>query len=194
METKKQSKLASFRRSKYKAFHAFESSRRMNNTIWDITKEDGTVITCSHELKEEGVIFFQNIFKVQEDLTITNQLVVLRHYPRMFLEEEGKKVADHVTLAEILSTLIGFKSSKSSRPDGCTVEFFLFFFYLMGNEILQLVEESRVKDRVNGAINATFLALIPKSNKPDSFGGYRPIALCNLVYKIISKIIATRIK
>jgi len=57
-----------------------------------------------------------------------------------------------------------------------------------------LVEESRVKGRVNGAINATFLALIPKSNKPDSFGGYRPIALCNLVYKIISKIIATRIK
>jgi hypothetical protein len=43
-------------------------------------------------------------------------------------------------------------------------------------------------------LNATFLALIPKSDKPDSFGGYRPISLCNLVYKIITKIIVSRIK
>jgi hypothetical protein len=57
-----------------------------------------------------------------------------------------------------------------------------------------MVEESRRKGRVTGALNATFLALIPKSDKPKSFGGYRPIALCNLVYKIITKIIATRIK
>jgi hypothetical protein len=71
----------------------------MKNTIWYITKEDGTVINCSHELKEEAVVFFQNIFKAQEDLTITNQLVVLRHYPRIFSEEEGKKVVDPVTLA-----------------------------------------------------------------------------------------------
>jgi len=49
----------------------------MNNTIWDITKEDGTkedgtVITCIHELEEEVVGFFQNIFKAQENLSITN--------------------------------------------------------------------------------------------------------------------------
>jgi hypothetical protein len=177
-----------------KFFHAYASSRKMNNTIWDITKEDGTVITCSHEIEEEAVGFFQNIFKAHENLTITNQLVVLRHYPRMFSEEEGKKVADPVTLAEIISTLKGFKSSKSPGSDGWTVEFFLAFFDLVGNEILEMVEETRRKGRVNGALNATFLALIPKSNKPDSFGGFRPIALCNLVYKIISKIIATRLK
>jgi hypothetical protein len=36
----------------------------------------------------------------------------------------------------------------------------------MGNEILEMVEESRRKGRVTGALNATFLALIPKSDKP----------------------------
>jgi hypothetical protein len=57
-----------------------------------------------------------------------------------------------------------------------------------------MVEESRKNGRVSGALNATFLALIPKSENPGSFGEYRPIALCNLVYKIITKIIANRIK
>jgi hypothetical protein len=47
---------------------------------------------------------------------------------------------------------------------------------------------------VMGALNATFIAIIPKSDKPDSFGGFRPISLCNMVYKIITKIIVARIK
>jgi len=38
------------------------------------------------------------------------------------------------------------------------------------------------------------LALIPKENNPTTFGDYRPISLCNLCYKLISKIISNRIK
>jgi hypothetical protein len=64
----------------------------------------------------------------------------------------------------------------------------------MGPELLEVVEESRLKGKVNGALNATFIALILKSDKPESFAGFRPISLCNLIYKIISKIIASRIK
>jgi hypothetical protein len=63
----------------------------------------------------------------------------------------------------------------------------LDFFDLLGNDLLEVVEESRRLGKVSGALNATFIALIPKSDKPDSFGGFRPIALCNLVYKIITK-------
>jgi hypothetical protein len=74
------------------------------------------------------------------------------------------------------------------------VEFFLAFFDILGNDILDMVEDSKRKGRVIGALNDTFISLIPKSDNPGSFGGYRPIDLCNLVYKIITKIIATRIK
>jgi hypothetical protein len=51
------------------------------------------------------------------------------------------------------------------------------------------VEESRRKGKFSGDLNANFITLIPKSDKTDTFGGFRPIALCNLVYKIISAII-----
>jgi hypothetical protein len=96
-----------------KFFHAYANSRKHINTIWDITKEDGTVINCNHELHKEAVGFFQNTFKAHENIYITDQLAVLRNYPRMFSEEEGQRVVDPVTLAEILSTLKRFSASKS---------------------------------------------------------------------------------
>jgi hypothetical protein len=71
---------------------------------------------------------------------------------------------------------------------------FYDFYDLVGVDILEMVEESMKKGRVFGALNATFLSLIPKSDNPGSFRDFRPTTLCNLVYKIITKIIAKRIK
>ena len=50
------------------------------------------------------------------------------------------------------------------------------------------MEQSRNEGRVSGSLNATFITLIPKSDKPSSFSDFRPISLYNLVYKVISKL------
>ena len=52
------------------------------------------------------------------------------------------------------------------------------------------IEESRLSSVIPDDLNITFLTLIPKVDKPNTFSDYRPISLCNLFYKSISKIIA----
>jgi hypothetical protein len=64
----------------------------------------------------------------------------------------------------------------------------------MGEDLLNVMEESRCTGQISGALNATFFALIPKISNPFTFNDFRPISLCNFVYKVISKIIASRIK
>ena len=64
----------------------------------------------------------------------------------------------------------------------------------MGMEMLAAIEETRVSGCIPEELNTTYLTLILKVDRPLSFGDYHPIALCNLLYKIITKIIAGRLK
>jgi hypothetical protein len=57
-----------------------------------------------------------------------------------------------------------------------------------------MVEDTRIKGKIIKSLNSTFLVLIPKENNPVSFNDYRPISLCNLIYKVVSKVISNRLK
>ena len=69
-----------------------------------------------------------------------------------------------------------------------------FFFYILGNDLLRMVEHSISKGYVFRELNLTFITLIHKCEKPESFADYHPISLCNLAYKIITQILSNRIK
>lgn len=99
-----------------------------------------------------------------------------------------------VSEGTIFDTLKSFKRDKSPGLDGWIVEFYLSFFDLMGNALTEVVEETRCFGIVPEALNKTYITLIPKVDKPFGFNEYKPIALCNLLYKLISKIIADRLK
>jgi hypothetical protein len=98
------------------------------------------------------------------------------------------------TKEDLWKILKDFAKDKSPGLDGWTVEFFLHYYELVGEDLLGMVEESRSRGEVIKDLNLTSLLLIPKVNKPLNFGDFQSISLCNLCYKIIANILANRIK
>ncbi|XP_077228447.1 uncharacterized protein LOC143861406 [Tasmannia lanceolata] len=83
---------------------------------------------------------------------------------------------------------------KNPGPDGFNGQFFKSFWYLIGDEVSIAIFEFFRKGKLLKSINSTFICLIPKTPESTSPDQFRPISLCNFLYKIISKILATRLK
>lgn len=73
----------------------------------------------------------------------------------MVNEEEVESLFKPVTLEEIKSIFENFKKERSTGSDGWTSKFFLFFFDLVGSDLLEM-EDSRRKGHLSGGINSTF--------------------------------------
>ena len=65
---------------------------------------------------------------------------------------------------------------------------------MIKDKVWKIVEDSKKDKGVLKAFNAKFLTLIPREDGADSPGKFRPIALCNAIYKIITKVVANKLK
>jgi hypothetical protein len=65
---------------------------------------------------------------------------------------------------------------------------------MCGEDITRAVLRVLNGDERLEEINSTFIVLIPKVPNPTLIGQFRPISLCNVIYKIISKALANRLK
>ena len=115
-------------------------------------------------------------------------------FPGFVNEEDNHMLYEEVSEEEIKEVLFSFQKDKSPWPDGWTIEFFQELYEFLGKDILRVAEDSRQSGRLPVSFNSTFIALIPKIDNPSSLDDFRPISLCNCIYKVISKIIARRIK
>ena len=65
---------------------------------------------------------------------------------------------------------------------------------MIKEDVWLAIEESRSFGQVLSALIATFITLIPKEERETNPKQFRPISLCNVIYKILTKIIANRLK
>ena len=64
----------------------------------------------------------------------------------------------------------------------------------MGDTVVTIVLDFLNDGNMLPTINHTNIVLIPKVKNPEKMSDFRPISLCNVIYKIISKVLANRLK
>eukprot|EP00253_Pinus_taeda_P001842 PITA_01842 len=177
-----------------KFFQQHANGRKAANTIWELSDRNGFTAKTHAQITELDTKHFSNMYRASTIINLPDILRITQNF-KLFIEQERKDDLNApVTLGELEGVLKWFKQDKSPGPDGWPIEFFIHFFDLISADLLAMIEDSRVRGRIYDGFKTTFIAFIPKSDKPTSFNEFRPISLCNYIYKIISKIIANHIK
>eukprot|EP00253_Pinus_taeda_P020626 PITA_20626 len=97
-------------------------------------------------------------------------------------------------MEEVEEAVRSMPNDKAPGPDGFTINFYKVCWEIVKNDIWEIVEDSRRSKTILKSLNSTFITLVPKVEEANTPEKFRPIALCNVIYKIISKVIANRLK
>lgn len=166
----------------------------MHNNITFINNNQGEKLETHEDMEKELRDYFQEALKEQTRSRTVAIQEVTRHIPKLITEEHNKNLLQPVTKQEVEETMAQLKYGKAPGPDGFTTNFFHDFWELIHAEVWELVEESRSMHWLLPSLNSTFIALVPKGEEANTPDKFRPIALCNVIYKLISKVVANRLK
>lgn len=178
-----------------KAFHYAAKIRETKNAIREIRCPSGNVVTSQEEIKAEAERFFNEFLSRQprdiQDKTIEELQDIV---PFRCSDEERSMLTKPVLEEEIREVIFHMPSNKAPGPDGYTTEFFKASWSIIGKDLTIAVQSFFQKGFLPKGLNATILALIPKKEAATEMKDYRPISCCNVLYKVISKIVTNRLK
>jgi hypothetical protein len=174
-----------------KFFHAWTQHRKKINTIWKIEDEHGCVWKEKADIHRAFVQYYTKLFTTEESVGVVKCLSGIE---QRVTNDMNTQLLKEFTANEISVALAQMQPLKSPGPDGFTACFYQKFWPTVGREVCQAVLGFLNTGILDGAINSTYIALIPKKKSPTKVTEYRPISLCNVLYKLISKVLANRLK
>lgn len=179
-----------------KFFHASTKQRKASNVIFSIKHVDTWVLIKNLVDNQDGVKFCKNLLAPPlsnlDPFWKNNVELLLQSIPPLISDQDNKVLLTPFTVEEVYKVVFSLSPDKAPGPDGFAALFFQKCWDVIGFNLLAIMEESNKRGEMLKSFNATNIVLIPKIPSPSTFVEFRPISLCNTIYKIITKAIYLR--
>ena len=138
-----------------------------------------------------AVQYFNNLFSRSPCSRIEECLEAV---PHKVTSEMQQTLTNEFNEDEIKAALFQMGPTKAPGPDGMNALFYQKFWHIVGDTVESAVLEFLNNGHIMPELNHTHIVLIPKIKNPAKMSDFRPISLCNVIYKIIAKVLANRFK
>lgn len=175
-----------------KFFHSHATQHHEINQISMLKDAHGVLHSFDEALENIIKDYFRDIFSSANPRMDDVQHLLSRMRPRVTMEMITQ-LEQPFTKDEVVRALKQMHPFKSPGPDGMSPIFFQNFWHIVGTDVSSFILNFLNNHAFDYQVNFTHICLIPKVKNPDMVSQFCPISLCNVVYKIASKVLATRI-
>ena len=172
-------------------FHQRANQRRQKNHIHGFLDEHEQWCTLDVDIAKLAENYFQNLFTTSNQTSLES---ILDSVDKVVHPDMNCTLLQPYTPKEVRTALFSMHSSKSPGPNGMSPFFFQKFWHVVGNDVTSAVLSVLHSCHFLHKMNYTHIVLIPKINEPKNVSDYRPISLGNVVFRIVAKVIANRLK
>ncbi|GAU36753.1 hypothetical protein TSUD_318520 [Trifolium subterraneum] len=171
-------------------FHMSATVRSKKKKVTKLIADNGTEAHTQEELCEVAKSYFDTLFKPRDG---DHDPVLNLIQPRV-TDDDNIVLTAPITKIEIQQALFQMHPDKSPGPDGFNPAFYQRFWEQCSDDIFSAASTWLERGYFPSSLNDTNICLIPKCDNPTSMKDLRPISLCNVLYKMISKVLANRLK
>ncbi|XP_074336615.1 uncharacterized protein LOC141673774 [Apium graveolens] len=171
-------------------FHNFSTGRKKYNKVVKLKDKSGVWREGREEIQNIITQYFDELFQASGTSgELTDKEVV-----NGVTEEHNCELHKPITYEEVKKALFEMYPEKSPRPDGLNPGFYQAYWEVVGRDMVEFCQKYFAIGDLPAGVNNTLVCLIPKVTQPQQMTDVRPISLCNILFRVLSKVLANRLK
>lgn len=175
-----------------KFFHLSTTIRRRRNSFEALNNGVGVWLQDREAIGLQVVDHFSRVYSSSSSVGEFEE--ISRLIEPVLNEDDNRMLCAMPSREEIQSVVSLIGALKALGPDGMLAVFYQNFWGTVNEDICATIWHFFNTGNLLRQLNRSFLVLIPKMENPSHIKHLRPISLCNITYKVISKILTIRLK
>ena len=174
-------------------FYSLENNRKAKQTIKLLTKNNLDTITETQDIITETHSFYTELYTAQK--TESTKLTDFLNITTPILTQHDCNICEgHITENELRTALQTMENNKSPGLDGLSTNFYKHFWPILGHELTHIYNYAFDHEQLPLTQRRGVISLLFKKGDRTQLQNWRPITLLNTDYKILSKVLANRLK
>ena len=159
----------------------------------ELNSGTGILLSDSRDIRKEMNSFYQDLF-TEEEVDMEAQIWLLDQLSMSLDDQEQTSCEGLLTVEECREALNGMNTGKSPGIDGLTAEFYLAFWAVIGEDLVEVLNYGFQNGQLSVSQRRGLLSLIFKKGEKRDLKNWRPISLLCVDYKIGTRALAARLQ
>ncbi|XP_021605634.1 uncharacterized protein LOC110610068 [Manihot esculenta] len=169
----------------------FQDVLKQEELYWFQQSREEWIVSDSSQLKELASGYYQELYS--KDLAVDCSHFVRPDGPALS-SSQWLLLDRPFSHDEVYDALRLMSPYKAPGPNGLQAVFFQKSWSAVGSQVSAFIIEVLGGREFPDEVNETVLTLIPKIVCPEFISQFRPISLCNVLYKLVTKVLINRLK